>query len=227
MLEEVIMKLSKILCLLILASLSAIALAFSAFASEGIVVESLTFEAYIDSEGVENKDLSLAKLKVSVPYGNDQITILLTSEEISEFTGETTSKIIYINQIDVPADGTFEFPIEKSKVLDAIGAQSAETAILHLKIGATSENTPASHEVVMEITAARILYGDVNNDKKVSSIDLIYISRYLANWSKYKDLANPLAADLYVDGKINSYDLISLARHLANWEKFSVLPLKP
>ena len=67
------------------------------------------------------------------------------------------------------------------------------------------------------------LIGDVNKDGKVSSGDLQFLERHLAEWPGYETVANVNAADVNGDGKVSSGDLQFLERHLAEWPGYESL----
>lgn len=71
-----------------------------------------------------------------------------------------------------------------------------------------------------------VIYGDVNNDGEVTSLDRLILSRFLANWAGYEErILNETAADVNRDGKITNKDRMILARYLAKWEGYENLPM--
>lgn len=60
-----------------------------------------------------------------------------------------------------------------------------------------------------------LIYGDVNNDGKVNSKDVLLLKKHAANWVVE---INKLAADVNLDSQINSKDVLLLRRFLANWD---------
>ena len=87
----------------------------------------------------------------------------------------------------IPADGLAVGPADKTgKIAD---------------VGADGENT------------TRILYGDVNADRRVDGRDLTILSRALAGWDGYDaEITDPLAADLDNNGSLTAADRMMLAR---------------
>ncbi len=73
---------------------------------------------------------------------------------------------------------------------------------------------------VISVSAANC--GDVNGDGKISSLDIVVLCRYLANWSEYKNISKENA---YIDddNQITSKDAIILSRHLAGWTGYETL----
>lgn len=67
------------------------------------------------------------------------------------------------------------------------------------------------------------LLGDVDGDGVVNSVDLIKVSRRLANWTGYEDVKNA-NADVDGDGTFTLKDGIILARHWAGWISYKNLP---
>lgn len=58
-----------------------------------------------------------------------------------------------------------------------------------------------------------VIYGDVNGDGKITSLDMLYIKRHVLNIRILKD-ANLEAADTNKDGKITSLDMLYIKRHI-------------
>ena len=73
---------------------------------------------------------------------------------------------------------------------------------------------------VISVSAAN--YGDINGDGKVTALDTVFLGRYLAKWSSYKNISEENA---YIDDddKITSNDLVVLSRHLAVWKGYETL----
>ncbi len=78
------------------------------------------------------------------------------------------------------------------------------------------------------VNVVDFLYGDVDNDKKVDTSDILQLKRYIAKWDGYtinEKNAN-LDGDTAEDGNplITLRDLTILQRHLAGWKDYKVLP---
>ena len=65
-------------------------------------------------------------------------------------------------------------------------------------------------------TPAEFTGGDLNQDGKVTIVDVILIARYLAHWGVTIPLEE---ADVNSDGKVNIVDQIMMRRYLAGWYK--------
>ena len=77
------------------------------------------------------------------------------------------------------------------------------------------------------ITIKDPLYGDVNDDGKVTAIDGAYIARYLANWAGYgADTIDHVMADVNLNGEVDAMDSVIISRHLARWTGYLTLPLE-
>lgn len=68
---------------------------------------------------------------------------------------------------------------------------------------------------VASVSAAEVMYGDVNGDGKVNNKDLAALQQYLADWDVEMDMD---AADVTHDGKVNNKDLALLQQYLADWD---------
>lgn len=71
------------------------------------------------------------------------------------------------------------------------------------------------------VTVVSYLPGDVNGDEKINALDLIWISRYIADGmgtdeDGYNVSLNTSAADVNDDGRINAMDLIWISRYIAD-----------
>ena len=62
-----------------------------------------------------------------------------------------------------------------------------------------------------------VLYGDVNNDQKISTTDIVILRRYLAGLSSLSDIAK-ISGDYNKDGKVSTTDIVILRRKLAGLE---------
>ena len=65
-----------------------------------------------------------------------------------------------------------------------------------------------------------ILYGDVNEDGKISMVDLLAVHKDLLSLSTLKG-ADKTAADINKDGSITMADLLRIHKHLLNIQKIS------
>jgi uncharacterized repeat protein (TIGR02543 family) len=75
-----------------------------------------------------------------------------------------------------------------------------------------------SFDVTVIEKAADWLKGDVNNDKKVNSLDILLVKRHILEISALKNQAFK-AGDVNGDGKINSLDLMKILRHVLEIER--------
>ncbi len=60
-----------------------------------------------------------------------------------------------------------------------------------------------------------VLYGDVNSDGGIDSLDVTLLMKYLADWEVDLDLQ---AADVNMDGVVDSLDATLLMKHVADWD---------
>lgn len=65
------------------------------------------------------------------------------------------------------------------------------------------------------VTASSVYYGDVNDDGKIDSKDVLMLRKYLAKWTVTPNEEN---ADVNADGKIDSKDVLLLRKFLAKWK---------
>lgn len=73
--------------------------------------------------------------------------------------------------------------------------------------------------------SAENVYGDMDGNGVVDSVDVIKLARHIGLWSGYESV-NETLADVNGDGKITLLDNIVLARHWAGWRSYAELPYK-
>ena len=81
----------------------------------------------------------------------------------------------------------------------------------------TFEYTGITYQLQVEVVGdgPAVIYGDVNDDGKVNTKDLILLRQHLAGWDVTINADN---ADVTADGKVNTKDLILLRQYLAGWD---------
>lgn len=191
-------------------------------ASFPITINSVSVENSYLADGRVNGGEAMIEAKFAVPTDSTQTTIVLATEDISEISKETLPYIVYINQIDTPDNGEFEFPVVKDMIRSAAELVDVDGCTLYLKIGASGINGFATYKFSFDDTA---LYGDANVDNSVNPLDLVCVQRYIAEWNGYNsNTVNLTVLDLDGDGSVNMFDAMVFARHLANWIGYDTLP---
>lgn len=118
------------------------------YAADNITIDSVTFEKYVDRYGAVDESLVTVKVAFTASSAPEQISLLLASENITQISTSTKSKIIYMTQDITPEDGIYEFVIEKAKVQTATGLTNINGCTLYLKLGGTKISSMASKTVV-------------------------------------------------------------------------------
>ena len=72
-----------------------------------------------------------------------------------------------------------------------------------------------SEDADLVLYAVWELYGDVDGNGKISSVDAVVLAQYLAGWGVK---VNRATADCNGDGMLNALDAIMLAQKLAGWD---------
>ena len=210
------MKTARKIILALMTVLAVMSISSVVFAEDAITVDSIDFFEYVDEVGA--KDDSLVSVKVSfTAVSSDQVTILLTSEDIPEISLETIPKIIYMNQSVNPEEGYYEFSIEKSRIASATGLDDIEGCTLYLKIGGTNVSDMVTQTLTYNDPAlTNFTLGDVDNDGEISSRDAIFLLRYLVDGGF--DNISVKAMDIDGDNEISNRDATTLLRYVAGWD---------
>jgi hypothetical protein len=188
------------------------------FASESIVIDSVEFSVYTDDLGFEDSTLVNVKVTFSAPAGAEEISLLLTGEDISEINNTTKAKIIHMDQFAVSEDGVYECTVEKSRIAAAIGNSEIDGATLYLKMGGKNVSEMVTTTVIFEEPALSILYGDVTGDGEVDIGDAIKVLRYDAGLDTL-DGDQFIAGEVTGDGEVDIGDAIKILRYDAGLEE--------
>lgn len=210
------MKTARKILLALMTVLTVMSLSAVVFAEDAITVDSIDFFEYVDEVGA--RDDSLVSVKVSfTAVSSEQVTILLTSEDIPEISIETIPKIIYMNQSVSPEEGVYEFSIEKSRIASATGLTDIEGCTLYLKIGGTKVSDMVTKTLTYNDPAlTNFTVGDVDNDGEISSRDATFLLRYMTDW-ELQDVSIK-AMDIDGDNEISNRDATTLLRYVAGWD---------
>lgn len=183
---------------------------------DAITIDSMTFSEYEGEGGVVDESLISVKVGFTAVYPSEQITILVSTDDITELTDSNVGKVTYIDQVDKPGTGELDFVIEKARVAEAIGLQTINGTTLYVKMGGTDIETMAEKEfTLVDPAVSNIMPGDVNSDKRVNAVDGTLALRYLAGWPMAN--LNTDALDVNDDKRVNAVDGTLLLRYLAGW----------
>ena len=196
--------------------ISIFALSTCVFAEDAITIDSVTFYEYVDEYGME--DESLVSVKVGfTSVSTEQISLLLTSENITEISDETKSKVIFMDQTLNSNDGVYEFTIEKSRISSATGLTDINGCTLYIKLGGKNVADMATKTITYnDPYISNVTPGDVDGDLEITNLDGTYLLRYLAGWEL--DNVQLEAMDVDDDGEITNLDGTFLLRYLAGWD---------
>jgi len=187
------------------------------YATDAITIDSVIFEEYVDEYGAIDESLVTVKVAFTAVSSPEQISLLLTSENISEISDTTKNKIIYMTQDVTPDDGIFEFAIEKTKVQTATGLTDINGCALFVKLGGKEIADMATTSVTYyDPAVSNVVPGDVDGDSEITNLDGTFLLRYLAGW-ELSDVQFE-AMDVDDDGEITNIDGTFLLRYLAGWD---------
>lgn len=194
-----------------------------AAAATALSIGDVTVTNAVDESGRPDGSEVTVSMEFTAPAESDQITIVLASENIESVNESTVGTIIYIDQVNTPASGSFTFDVSKARIREILGKNNINGCTLYLKLGASASETSVTKEFTFNDPAP---YGDANDDERTNSIDLAYFQRYIANWENYtEETVNLGVLDLNGNGSVDTIDAIILARHLAKWIGYETLPV--
>ena len=182
-------------------------LGINVFATESAVeieIANITFDKYIDSDGIEHSDSGIVEVEFSKLNLDGQMTLLLSTKEIKDVSGESLSKVIYINQVDVPAYNVVTFPIDKTKIADAIGSEDINNCEMILKVNGFGGSDAAMLKTVF-VESTKV-FPDLNEDGRITVIDTLLAINLCLN-HKY----NPIA-DVNSDEKVSLIDVLRILK---------------
>lgn len=107
--------------------------------------------------------------------------------------------------------------------------------VLFKNIEVTTNNDIFTVEdIEVNINIKKVIYGDVNNNGKIDTMDLLKLLRYVAmqNAGKHKDEwdlteREKRAADVNKDGKINTMDILKMKRYIAASKSTNIVKKYP
>ena len=206
----------KVIITILIVAIALVVSQLCVFADAPITIDNVTFLEYSDEYGMTDDSLVTVKVAFTLSETTEQISLLLTSENISEISNETKPKIVYMVQDLTPEDGVYEFAVEKSRIASAVGSSNIEGCTLYLKMGGKRTEEMATQTLTYHNPTKNYIPGDVDDDGEVTNLDGTFLLRYLANWDLNN--VNTDAMDVDGDGDITNLDGTCLLRYLAGWD---------
>lgn len=187
-----------------------------AFAADAITIDSITLDVY-EEDGIVDEDFVQVTVSFTAIETAEEITLLLTSENITELNEQTISKVVYIDQRVKSDEGKYVFPIEKSKIASATGLTDIEGCTLYLKMGGLNVSEMASKTFTYNTPEQTATHtpGDVNEDGIIDGFDATVLLRYVAGWDNVP--GNEAAMNVNGDDIIDGVDATYLLRYIAGW----------
>lgn len=169
----------------------------------------------IDVEIVNNPGFSV--LNVAFIYDTEYLTLLEVENHLSSMTMTSDSTVVWDAVENYTGNGvlcTLKFEIAED-------APDGEYEIQVIFISASNDEFEELNMsgVSGTLEICNILYGDVNGDGKIASVDLAMLRKYLASVDPItgtSSIAVKAGADCNGDGKITSVDLAMLRKYLAS-----------
>ena len=206
--------------LIALTVIAVLAMSTCVFASDAITIDSVVLSQWTDASGEVVEGLVKATVAFTAVDTADEITILVTSEDISELNEDTASKVVYIDQRVKPASGEYVFPIEAARIAAATGLTDIEGCTLYVKMGGTNVDEMASDTFTYNTPAEdTVTPGDIFEDGRINARDSTMLKRYVAGWDfSTVTGVNLDAMDVNADDRVNGRDSTVLSRYLAGWD---------
>lgn len=211
------MKFLKHLLSIVLSLVMIMSFCNTVFAAESITIDTVTIQRYEDEYGTVDEDLVTIVVEFTITNASEQMTLLLTSENITEISTETEPKIIFMDQTVTPDETTYSFNVEKSRIKTATGLDDIDGCTLYVKMGAKGVSEMATTTVEYYDPTTAVVYGDVTGDGVADVGDAIKILRYSA---KYESLTSSelVAGEVTGDGNVDIGDAIKVLRYSAKLE---------
>ena len=150
------MKLLKQMICLTLSIVMILSFSSIAFAAETITIDTVTIQRYEDEFGAVDDELVTVVVEFTITNASDQMTLLFTSENISEISEETAPKIIFMDQSVTPDETTYKFNVEKSRIKSATGLDDIDGCTLYVTLFPCHECT----KLVIQSGIKEIVYMD-------------------------------------------------------------------
>ena len=168
-----------------------------------------------------NPGMNYLKLRVTYDASVLELTGVTAGDVFPEGlfqpSSETTADpyvLVWGSAENVTADGTL-CTLTFTVKADAADADTSVTVAVAECIDETDAEVAVS-VACGAITVKSYLPGDVNEDGRVSGVDLTHLLQYLADWPDVVLL--PDAADVTADGLIDGRDVTLLLQYLAEWD---------
>lgn len=211
------MKLLKLLVSTILSLVMIMSFCNIAFAAETITIDRVLIQRFEDEFGDVDEDLATVVVEFTITNASEQMTLLLTSEDIDEISVETAPKIIFMDQAVTPDETTYTFNVEKSRIKSATGLDDIDGCTLYVKMGAKGVSDMATTTVVYHDPTTAVMYGDVTGDSTIDIADAIKILRFDAGYDQLSS-EQYVAAELTNDGVVDIADAIKILRYDAGYD---------
>ena len=234
----------KITALVLVISLLAAVFAFSAFAAETPEISIGSGEAKAGEEvsiDVKVKNFkAVAGIQLNIEYGNLEFKEL-TSDKLTGLTrgtdysaengrlrlvgvGDVDSSTYQmngaINTDDEVVAFTVKFTVPSGAVADTV--YDIKFAAMGNIFGDSDQQLVTVNKSNGKVTVkGNFIYGDVNNDGKVSGADLTRLTQYFANYDYDTGSSSAVigeGADCNGDGKVSGADLTRLTQYFANYD---------
>ena len=138
----------------------------------------------------------------------------LINGDLSDYNAEERFGVLAVENAVSITGGVFSFTV-KSDVLSA-GEEIGVSIVLMDESAQITGTATALATVPVVEPSASFLYGDLNADGLVDSLDGLLLLRELNGWQQ--EIVSPEAMDVSGDGFVDSLDGLILLRYLNGWD---------
>lgn len=175
-------------------------------------IELVTGENIIElTVTAQNKDVQVYKLIINKAEKTEEEIVYPTVEEILTSANVTHSDEYISNLTFTTKTNDFANTIYEVSQTAKVEVKTGENLKNNGYLNTGDTITITSGEDVK--TYSVVLYGDINGDGKINSIDLLKVQKHILKASFLTE-AQLVSADVNKDGNINSIDLLKVQKHI-------------
>ncbi|MBE6725746.1 MAG: hypothetical protein E7576_11255 [Ruminococcaceae bacterium] len=153
-----------------------------------------------------------------------RVLIANASTDVSEFLilpcsgyriSDNGTALVGITALTKYEEFRYNFMNQTFAIYDLNGKKLSDSYKGYIGTGFKAAVLNAKGQIIRQVTV--VISGEVTGDGKITALDRLTLSRYLAKWAGYADkIADMRAADIDGDGGVTAHDRLILTRKLAD-----------